>query len=55
MLIHRRRKSGEEEATSFDSIAQIIMDKARFASGGRAKLELIGDKSRFDEITKEVR
>jgi len=53
MLIHRRRKSGEEEATSFDSIAQIIMDKARFASGGRAKLELIGDKSRFDEIKKE--
>lgn len=51
ILIHRKRLSGSSDTkSSFDPIANVIVDKDRFAPGGRTKLELIGAKSKFVEV-----
>ena len=50
LLIHRKRLKGMEEG-AFDSLTYAINDKARFAAGGTRKLNFIGEKSRFEEIT----
>ena len=36
---------------AFDPFTYVINDKARFAAGGTRKLNFIGEKSRFEEIT----
>jgi len=50
LLIHRKRLKGMGEG-AFDSYTYVINDKARLAAGGTRKLNFIGEKSRFEEIT----
>ena len=50
LLIHRKRLKGMGEG-AFDPFTYVINDKARFAAGGTRKLNFIGEKSRFEEIT----
>ena len=53
MLMYRRRKNdGGATTSSIDSFVpktQIIVDKARFSSGGKTLFNFIGAKSRFEE------
>ena len=50
ILMLRKRMRGSESANSFSPETEIIIDKARFAPGGRTKLEFIGEKSKFIEF-----
>lgn len=49
ILIHRRREKDENGTNSFESMTSVIIDKSRFSSGGRTRLNFIGEKSRFEE------
>ena len=51
IILYRKRMSGDkdEEATSLESSTRVIVDKSRFSSGGTARLQFIGNKSRFEE------
>lgn len=50
ILLHRIRSVGTENMSSLSPEVQVLVDKSRFASGGRTRLKLIGEKSRFEEI-----
>ena len=51
ILIINRKREGGEDATVFSNIAKCILDKNRYGSPGKFNLNLIGEKSRFEEIT----
>jgi KaiC/GvpD/RAD55 family RecA-like ATPase len=50
LLLHRKRLLSEDGSSSMEPITKIIVDKSRFSSGGRTKLNFLGDRSRFEEI-----
>jgi len=50
VLLHRKRKMDSVEMIeSFENKAIVIIDKSRFAPGGKAILKFIGNKSKFEE------
>jgi len=53
LLLHRLRAQGTNTDTSFSPETYVIADKERFSGGGRRVLKMVGEKSRFDEFTKD--
>lgn len=53
ILLHRQRIKDETGHNSFEPRTQIIVDKARFASGGRTYLHYDGARARFYDWTEE--
>jgi replicative DNA helicase len=53
ILLHRQRIKDETGHKSFEPRTQIIVDKSRFASGGRTFLYYDGAKAKFHDWTKE--
>lgn len=50
MLLHRRRVKEANGMSSFEPTCNVIVDGARYAAGGRTKLFLNGDRSKFYEL-----
>lgn len=50
ILLHRRRLGEGAGANSFAPITNVIVDKARFSSGGKFNLNFVGVMSRFDNV-----
>jgi len=50
LLVNAKRLKGDNTNSSFDPIRSIINDKARFSAGGRRRLKMVGEKSRFDSL-----
>lgn len=49
ILLHRKRISDDTGVNALEPKATVIIDKSRFASGGRTNLHFIGEKSKFVE------
>ncbi len=57
IILYRKRmkeksEDNSDETTALESMTRIIVDKSRFAKGGIAYAHFIGNKSRFEEITR---
>lgn len=50
ILLNRKRLVSEETSSSFAETTYVIVDKSRFAPGGRCKLSFDGAKARFNEM-----
>ena len=55
ILTHRKRQDKDGDGhESFVEKTSFIVDKARFASGGKTSLKFVGNKSRFEEYTNKM-